>query len=120
VYSTLRDAILHGGYAPGARLPGYVEVEAISPAEALEVLAHDRSIALVLSEVRLPAPSDGVTFIHTVKRRHVDPDLSPRHTRVAVELIKRSSVAKIGHRAAARPCAGARGGPLPPPGADGA
>ena len=136
VYTALRDAILRGDYAPGARLPRYVElarqfgvaagtvrralarleqeglltrqqgrgtcvrsqvaptvlivaydpqlrallrtytihaghrvVEATSPAEALEVLAYDRSIALVLSEVRLPAPSDGVTFIRTVKRR---------------------------------------------------
>ena len=136
VYTALRDAILRGDYAPGTRLPGYVElaaqfgvaavtvrqvlarleqeglltrqqgrgtfvraqvaptvlivdddpqmrallrtytpraghrvVEATSPAEALEVLAHDRSIALVLSAVRLPTPSDGVTFIRTVKRR---------------------------------------------------
>ena len=136
VYMALRDAILRGDYAPGAKLPGYVElarqfgvaavtvrqvlarleqeglltrqqgrgtfvcgrvtptvlivdddpemrallrtyttraghrvVEATSPAEALEVLAHDRSIALILSAVRLPAPSDGVTFIRTVKRR---------------------------------------------------
>jgi CheY-like chemotaxis protein len=136
VYTALRDAILRGDYAPGSRLPGYVElagqfgvagvtvrqvlarleqeglltrqqgrgtfvraqvaptvlivdddpqmrtllrtyttraghrvVEVASPAEALEVLAHDRSIALVLSDVRLPAPSDGVTFIRTVKRR---------------------------------------------------
>jgi CheY-like chemotaxis protein len=48
---------------------GHRVVEATSPAEALEVLAHDRSIALVLSDVRLPALSDGVTFIRTVKRR---------------------------------------------------
>ena len=136
VYTALRDAILCGDYAPGARLPGYVElagqfgvaavtvrqvlarleqeglltrqqgrgtfaraavaptvlivdddpqmrallrtyttraghrvVEATGPTEALELLARDRSIALVLSAVRLPAPSDGVTFIRTVKRR---------------------------------------------------
>jgi CheY-like chemotaxis protein len=136
VYTALRDAILRGDYAPGAKLPGYVELarqfgvaavtvrqvlarleqeglltrrqgrgtfvrapvaptvlvvaddpqmrallrtyatraghrvaEATGPAEALEVLARDRTIALVLSDVRLPAPSDGVTFIRTVKRR---------------------------------------------------
>jgi CheY-like chemotaxis protein len=136
VYTALRDAILRCDYAPGARLPGYVElaaqfgvaavtvrqvlarleqeglltrqqgrgtfvrdpvaptvliadddpemrallhtyttraghrvVEATGPAEALEILARDRSIALVLSDVRMPATSDGVTFIRTVKRR---------------------------------------------------
>jgi CheY-like chemotaxis protein len=136
VYTALRDTIVRGDYAPGARLPGYVElarqfgvaavtvrqvlarleqeglltrqqgrgtfvrapvvptvlvvdddpqlrallrtyttcvghrvVEATGPAEALEVLARDGSIALVLSAVRLPAPSDGVTFIRTVTRR---------------------------------------------------
>ena len=136
VYTALRDAILRGDYAPGAKLPGYVELarqfgvaavtvrqvlarleqeglltrrqgrgtfvrapvaptvlvvaddpqmrallrtyatraghrvaEATGPAEALEVLARDRTIALVLSDVRLPASSDGVTFIRTVKRR---------------------------------------------------
>src|SRR5438105_9910757 len=120
VYTGLRDAILRGDYAPGARLPGYVElagqfgvaavtvrqvlarleqeglltrqqgrgtfvrapvaptvlivdddparrallrtyttraghrgVEATGPMEALEILARDRSIALVLSDVRL-------------------------------------------------------------------
>src|SRR5436853_7498388 len=130
VYTGLRDAILRGDYAPGTRLPGYVELatefgvaavtvrqvlarleqeglltrqqgrgtfvrapvaptvliveddpamrallrtyttraghrvlEATGPAEALEILARDRSIALVLSAVRLPATSDGVTFI---------------------------------------------------------
>ena len=48
---------------------GHRGVEATCPAEALELLARDRSIALVLSEMRLPAPSDGVTFIRTVQRR---------------------------------------------------
>jgi CheY-like chemotaxis protein len=44
-------------------------VEATGPAEALEILAHDRSIALILSDVRMPTTSAGVTFIRTVKRR---------------------------------------------------
>ena len=48
---------------------GHRVVEATGPAEALEILARDGAIALVLSDVRLPGPSDGVTFIRTVKRR---------------------------------------------------
>jgi CheY-like chemotaxis protein len=136
VYTALRDDILRGDYAHGAKLPGYVElarqfgvaavtvrqvlarleqeglltrqqgrgtfvraqvaptvlivdddpqmrallrtyttraghrvVEATGPAEALEILARDRAIALVLSDVRLPGPSDGAAFMRTVKRR---------------------------------------------------
>ena len=48
---------------------GYRAVEAATVPAALAVLVDDRTIALVLSDVRMPNPEDGVTFIRTVRQR---------------------------------------------------
>jgi CheY-like chemotaxis protein len=43
-------------------------VEATGPAEGLEILSRESSIRLVLSDVRMPQPEDGVGFIVAVRR----------------------------------------------------
>jgi CheY-like chemotaxis protein len=61
--TTLRRAISRMGY--------HVQ-EAPAVDEALQALEGEQSIVLVLSEVRIPAPGDGVGFIRTVRRRWPD------------------------------------------------
>jgi CheY-like chemotaxis protein len=48
---------------------GYETVTASNPISALELLEGDSSIALVLSDVRMPDTSDGVEFIRHVRQR---------------------------------------------------
>ena len=48
---------------------GYRAVEAADARSALEHLAMDREIALVLSDVRMPRPEDGIAFIRLVRQR---------------------------------------------------
>jgi len=48
---------------------GYRPVQAICPAEGLAVLEQDRTIALVLSDIHMPARQDGIGFIRSVARR---------------------------------------------------
>jgi CheY-like chemotaxis protein len=51
---------------------GYRAVEVAEPAQALEALEQDEGIVLVLAEVRLPRPTDGVALIRALKRRWPD------------------------------------------------
>ena len=44
-------------------------VAAAGPAEALAALEREPRVALVLSDVRMPAAADGIAFIRTVRRR---------------------------------------------------
>jgi CheY-like chemotaxis protein len=48
---------------------GYEAVTASNPTSALEILEGDLSIALVISDVRMPDTSDGVEFIRLVRQR---------------------------------------------------
>ena len=48
---------------------GYRAVAADHPAAALALLASDATIALVLSAMRLPEPTDGAAFIRAARRR---------------------------------------------------
>lgn len=48
---------------------GYRPLAVAAPAEALAALETDSTIALVLSDVRLPTPADGITFIRAAHRR---------------------------------------------------
>ena len=48
---------------------GYRPIEARCPSEGLAVLEQDQAIALVLSDIRMPAKQDGVDFIRAVARR---------------------------------------------------
>src|SRR5579875_663214 len=56
----LRSHVTHGGFRV---------VEAVSPEQGLAALEEDSSIALVLSDVRMPTPKEGVDFIRLVRRR---------------------------------------------------
>jgi len=51
------------------RRGGYRVVEASGPAPALAALEEDPTIALVLSDVRMPTTKEGVDFIRFVRRR---------------------------------------------------
>lgn len=78
-----------------ARLADYVSAMAVrpivasSPAEALEVLSRDRGVAVVVSDVHVPTPAEGLAFIRAVRRRWADlplvavtthaEDLAPLH-----------------------------------------
>lgn len=48
---------------------GFRALEAGNPRDGLRLLESDGSIALVLSDVRMPAASDGTEFIRGVRRR---------------------------------------------------
>jgi DNA-binding transcriptional regulator YhcF (GntR family) len=48
---------------------GYCPIQATCPAEGLAVLDQDRSIALVLGDIHMPARQDGIGFIRAVARR---------------------------------------------------
>ena len=48
---------------------GHSPLEAASPAEGLTILEREPSIALVISDVRMPERGDGIEFIRTVRRR---------------------------------------------------
>ncbi len=48
---------------------GYRPLPAATPADALALLEADPSIALILSDVRLPTPAEGVAFIRTAQHR---------------------------------------------------
>ena len=51
---------------------GYRAIEATDPQEALRILEQDSTIALVLSDVRMPDKEDGINFIRAVRRRWPD------------------------------------------------
>jgi CheY-like chemotaxis protein len=77
VRAPARPAILVVDDDPGVRqlLAGFVEhggyraVSAPGPEEALAALESEPQIALVLSDVRMPATEDGIGFIRTARRR---------------------------------------------------
>lgn len=48
---------------------GYRPLPAATPADALALLEADPSIALILSDVRLPTPAEGVAFIRAAQHR---------------------------------------------------
>jgi CheY-like chemotaxis protein len=48
---------------------GQRSIEAETPEGALELLERDPSIALLISDVRMPTAADGTAFIRTVRRR---------------------------------------------------
>jgi DNA-binding transcriptional regulator YhcF (GntR family) len=48
---------------------GYRPIEACCSREGLAVLEQDRTIALVLSDIHMPAKQDGIGFIRAVARR---------------------------------------------------
>ena len=48
---------------------GYRPITASCPAEGLAALEQDRTIALVLSDIHMPAKQDGIGFIRAVARR---------------------------------------------------
>jgi DNA-binding transcriptional regulator YhcF (GntR family) len=48
---------------------GYRPIEASGPTEGLAVLAQDRTIALVLSDIHMPGKQEGIGFIRAVARR---------------------------------------------------
>jgi DNA-binding transcriptional regulator YhcF (GntR family) len=54
------------------RLAGVRPLLTTAPAEATAVLESEPAIALVLSDVRVPDPADGVAFIRAVRRRWPD------------------------------------------------
>lgn len=51
------------------RRAGYRPISVTAPAELLTRLAHDPSIALVFSDVRMPDTETGLSFIRAVRRR---------------------------------------------------
>jgi CheY-like chemotaxis protein len=55
--------------ATHVELMGYRIVEESTPSGALAALERDPGIALVLSDVRMPTPEAGLTFIHAVRHR---------------------------------------------------
>jgi CheY-like chemotaxis protein len=60
VRQLLAGFVEHGGYRAEAA-PG--------PSEALAALEGTPGIALILSDVRMPGPADGIAFIRTVRQR---------------------------------------------------
>jgi len=50
-------------------IEGYRPLEASSPATAMSMLEHDKSIVMVFSDIRMPESKDGIEFIRTVRRR---------------------------------------------------
>src|SRR5207245_1247030 len=58
-------ALLHAQIAEA----GYRSRGAASADEALAMLEQDRSIGLVLSDVRMPGPADGIGLIRAIRRR---------------------------------------------------
>lgn len=46
---------------------GHRTLEAACPADGIELLGHDPSIALVVSDVRMPDRADGIGFIRAVR-----------------------------------------------------
>jgi len=57
---------LVGEYVTSA---GYRALLASGPQEGLSYLERDRTVVLVLSDIRMPTPADGIEFIRTVRRR---------------------------------------------------
>ena len=51
---------------------GYRPIEVSCPTEGLATLEQDRTIALVLSDIHMPAKQDGIGFIRAVARRWPD------------------------------------------------
>ena len=60
VRGTLRERISRAGYRP---------VEADGPPTGIAAIEGDSGIALVLSDIRMPAAEDGIGFIRAVRRR---------------------------------------------------
>ena len=54
-----------------ARL-GYRAVEAADPVQGMAALQNDSAIVVVFSDIRMPGPRDGITFIRAVRRRWPD------------------------------------------------
>jgi len=63
------DAQLAAFLAEYVRRAGFRAVTAAGPSEAVASLADDPTIVLVLSDVRLPTPGEGVELIRALRRR---------------------------------------------------
>ncbi|HZR99074.1 MAG TPA: GntR family transcriptional regulator [Chloroflexota bacterium] len=63
------DALMRGLLHERVARGGYRPVEADGPTTGLAALEQDPDIALVLSDIRMPASADGIGFIRAVRRR---------------------------------------------------
>jgi len=52
------------------RTAGYKVIEAVNADEALEILAHDIDVSLVISDVRMPGSMDGLALAKKVRIRY--------------------------------------------------
>jgi CheY-like chemotaxis protein len=63
------DPLMRGLLRERVSRAGYRAVEADGPSTGLAALEQDANVALVLSDIRMPASSDGIGFIRAVRRR---------------------------------------------------
>jgi DNA-binding transcriptional regulator YhcF (GntR family) len=63
------DALVRGTLRERVTRAGYRAVEADGPPAGIAALERDLGIALVLSDIRMPATADGIGFIRAVRRR---------------------------------------------------
>jgi CheY-like chemotaxis protein len=66
------DPLMRGLLRERVRRAGYRALEADGPATGIAELERDPDIALVLSDIRMPASSDGIGFVRAVRRRWPD------------------------------------------------
>jgi len=63
------DPLMRGLLRERVGRAGHRPIEADGPTAGLAALEQDPDIALVLSDIRMPASSDGIGFIRAVRRR---------------------------------------------------
>jgi CheY-like chemotaxis protein len=63
------NAVQRTALAAYVRAAGYPCATAATPEGGVAMLEQNRAIAVVLTDLRMPAPADGIGFIQTVYRR---------------------------------------------------
>lgn len=66
------EVVLRMAVCAHLREAGFVVVEAVDAEEAVELLAGNKSIALVFSDINLPGPIDGDALVAWIASRYPD------------------------------------------------
>ena len=66
------EVVLRMAVCAHLRATGYLVIEAVDAAEAVELVAANKSIALVFSDINMPGPADGNDLADWIAARHPD------------------------------------------------
>jgi CheY-like chemotaxis protein len=66
------EVVLRMAVCAHLRETGYVVIEAVDAGEAVELVAANKSIALIFSDINMPGPADGNDLAAWIAVRHPD------------------------------------------------